>query len=71
MNIPRSPIKYIIRKYKEYGKTSNLPREVHPPKLTDQARRALIREATKRPKTTLKELQNPQQRLEYLSIGPL
>ena len=29
-----------------------------PPKLTDQARRALIREATKRPKITLKELQS-------------
>jgi hypothetical protein len=27
-----------------------------PTKLTDQARRALIREATKRPKITLKEL---------------
>ena len=29
-----------------------------PPKLTDQTRRALIREATKRPKITLKELQS-------------
>ena len=40
---------------KEYGTTTNLPREGRPPKLTDQARRALIREATKR---TLKELQS-------------
>ena len=38
--------------------TTNLPREGRPPKLTDQARRALIREATKRPKITLKELQS-------------
>ena len=37
---------------------SNLPREGCSPKLTDQARRALIREATKRPKITLKELQS-------------
>ena len=36
---------------------SKLPREGCPPKLMDQARRALIREATKRPKITLKELQ--------------
>uniref|UniRef100_A0AAZ3P2L4 Transposase Tc1-like domain-containing protein n=1 Tax=Oncorhynchus tshawytscha TaxID=74940 RepID=A0AAZ3P2L4_ONCTS len=46
------------RALKEYGTTTNLPREGHPPKLTDQARRALIREATKRPKISLKELQS-------------
>ena len=56
MNIPQSTIKYIINKLKEYGTTTNLPREGCPPKLMDQVRRALIREATKRPKITLKEL---------------
>ncbi|MBN3272188.1 TCB1 transposase, partial [Polyodon spathula] len=56
--IPRSTIKAIIKKWKEYGTTTNLAREGRPPKLTDQARRALIREATKRPKITLKELQS-------------
>ena len=35
-----------------------LPRVGHPPKLKDQARRALVREATKRPKISLKELQS-------------
>ena len=35
-----------------------MPREGHPPKLTDQAGRAFIREATKRPKITLKELES-------------
>ena len=58
LNIPWSTIKSIIKKWKEYDTTTNLPREGHPPKLTDQARRALIREATKRPKITLKELQS-------------
>ena len=43
---------------KEYGTTTNLPKEGHPPKLTDQARRALIREAIKKPNITLKELQS-------------
>ena len=43
LNIPRSTIKSIIKKWKEYGTTTNLPREGRPPKLTDQARRALIR----------------------------
>ena len=52
------PFKSIIKKWKEYGTTTNLPREGRPPKLTDQAKRALIREATKGPKITLKELQS-------------
>jgi transposase len=54
LNIPQSTIKSIIKKWT----TTNLPREGRPPKLMDQARRALIREATKRPKITLKELQS-------------
>ena len=49
LNIPESTIKSIIKKFKEYG-TTNLPREGRPPKLTDQARRALIREANKETK---------------------
>ena len=57
LNIPQSTIKSVIKKWKEYGTTTNLPRESSPPKLTDQAMRALVREATKRPKITLKELQ--------------
>ena len=48
LNIPQNTIKSIIKKWKEYGTTTNLPTEGHPPKPTDQARRALIREATKR-----------------------
>uniref|UniRef100_A0A8C8LQW8 Transposase Tc1-like domain-containing protein n=1 Tax=Oncorhynchus tshawytscha TaxID=74940 RepID=A0A8C8LQW8_ONCTS len=39
-------------------------KECHPPKLTDQARRALIREATKIPKITLKELQSSTAKIE-------
>uniref|UniRef100_A0AAZ3PQJ3 Transposase Tc1-like domain-containing protein n=1 Tax=Oncorhynchus tshawytscha TaxID=74940 RepID=A0AAZ3PQJ3_ONCTS len=58
LNIPRSTIKSIIKKWKEYGTTTNLSREGRLPNLTDQARRALIREATKRPQITLKELQS-------------
>ena len=58
LNIPLSTVKSIIKKWKEYGTTTNLPRECRSPKLTDQARRALIREATKRPKITQKELQS-------------
>jgi transposase len=58
LKIPRCTIKSIIQNWKECGTTTNLPREGRPPKLTNQARRALIRESTKRPKITLKELQS-------------
>ena len=53
-----STIKSIIKKLKEYGTTTNLPRKGCPPKLMDHASGALIREATKRPKITLNEQQS-------------
>lgn len=56
LNISRSTVQSIIRKWKEYG-TANLPRRCRPPKLTGRARRALIRDAAKRPMVTLEELQ--------------
>ena len=56
--IPWSIIKSIIFKWKEHGTTTNLPRAGRPPKLPDQARSALIREAAPRPKVTVKELQS-------------
>ncbi len=49
--IPRSTVQSIIKKWKAYGTTSTLPRS------DDRARRTLIREATRRPKATLKDLQ--------------
>jgi RIO-like serine/threonine protein kinase len=63
LNIPWSTYTS-YKKLKEYGTMTNLPREGRPPKLTDHARRALIRETTKTPNITL-------WRLEYLSTGPL
>ena len=56
LNIPRNTIKSIIQKWKEYVTTINLPRKGHPPRLPNQAKRAVIREARKRAKGTLKEL---------------
>jgi transposase len=46
LNIPQSTIKSIVKNWKEFGTTTNLPKECRPPKLTDQTRRALIREET-------------------------
>ena len=57
LKISPSTVQSIIRKRKEYGKTTNLPRHGHPPKLIGQARRALIIEAARRPMATLEELQ--------------
>ena len=56
-NIPWSTVKRIIKKWKVYGTTKTLPISGRPSKLDDQARRRLIREATKRPMANLKELQ--------------
>ena len=57
LNTSWSTVQSIIWKRKEYGRTAVLPRHGRPPKLTGRARRALIREAAKRPMITLDELQ--------------
>ena len=56
MNIPWSTVKTIIKKWKVCGITKTLPRSGRPSKPDDQARRRLIKEATKKPMVTLKEL---------------
>ena len=56
LNIPWITVKTIIKKWKADGTTKNLTRSGCPSKLDYQARRGLIREATKRLITTLKEL---------------
>ena len=57
LNIPWNSVKSIIKKWKEYGTCVNLPRVGRPHKLSDRARRRLVREATKTRMTTLKEFQ--------------
>src|SRR4029434_5087862 len=57
LNIPWNSVKSIIKKWKEYGTCVNLPRAGRPQKLSDRARRRLVRAATKTPMSTLKELQ--------------
>src|SRR4029434_1109475 len=56
LNIPWNSVKSIIKKWKEYGTCVNLARAGRPHNLSDRARRRLVREATKTPMTTLKEL---------------
>ena len=57
LNIPWSTVKPIIKKWKVDDTTKTPSRSGRPSKLDDQARRRLMREATKRPMATLKELQ--------------
>ena len=63
------PALSLQRHPRDSGTTANLPREGRPPKITVQARRPLIREATKTPKKTLKELQSSTAEIGQ-SIGP-
>ena len=53
VNIHWSTVETIIKKWKAYSTTKTLPRSVRPSKLDDQARRGLVRDATKKPMATL------------------
>jgi hypothetical protein len=48
----------IILKWKKFGTTKTIPRDGCPAKLSNQGRRALIKEVTKNPMVTLTELQS-------------
>ena len=50
-------MKTVIIKWRKYGTTETLPRTGHPSKINEKMRRKLVREASKRPTATLKELQ--------------
>ncbi|KAG2462834.1 TC1A transposase, partial [Polypterus senegalus] len=57
LKVPMSTVASIIRKWKKFETTRTLPRAGRPSKLSDQGRRALVREVTKNPMVTLSELQ--------------
>jgi hypothetical protein len=54
--IPKDTVASIVLKWKEFGTTKT--RAVRSAKLSNQGRRALVREVTKNPMVTLTELQN-------------
>ncbi|KAG2459935.1 TCB1 transposase, partial [Polypterus senegalus] len=55
---PMSTVASIIRKWKKFKTTRTLPGAGRPSKLSDQGRRALVREVTKNPMVTLPDLQS-------------
>uniref|UniRef100_A0A3B4YLX4 Centrin-3-like n=2 Tax=Seriola lalandi dorsalis TaxID=1841481 RepID=A0A3B4YLX4_SERLL len=57
LSVPRSTVASIIVKWKKFGTTRTLPRVGRPAKLSNRARRALVRQVTKNPTVTLTELQ--------------
>ena len=57
LKVPKSTVSSIIKKWKEYGTTQTLPRAGCLTKLSNWARRTLVREVTKNPIATLTELQ--------------
>ena len=54
----------IILKWKKFGTTKTLPRVGRLTKLSNQGRRALVREVTKNPLVTLTELQRSSVEIE-------
>uniref|UniRef100_A0AAY5L4C4 Transposase Tc1-like domain-containing protein n=1 Tax=Esox lucius TaxID=8010 RepID=A0AAY5L4C4_ESOLU len=58
LSMSRSIVKSIIKKWKVFGTTKTLPGSGRRSKLDERARRKLVREATKRPTATLKQLQD-------------
>ncbi|KAG2461297.1 TCB1 transposase, partial [Polypterus senegalus] len=57
LGLQRTTVRAIIHKWQKHGTVVNLPRSGQPTKITPRAQRRLIREVTKDPRTTSKELQ--------------
>uniref|UniRef100_A0A8C6PBJ9 Transposase n=1 Tax=Nothobranchius furzeri TaxID=105023 RepID=A0A8C6PBJ9_NOTFU len=57
LGLQRTTVRAIIHKWQQHGTVVNLPRSGRPTKITPRAQRQLIREVTKDPRTTSKELQ--------------
>ncbi|KAJ8375604.1 hypothetical protein SKAU_G00061840 [Synaphobranchus kaupii] len=57
LQVPKSTVATIIRKWKKFGTTKNLPRPDRPAKLSNRGRRVSAREVSRNPRVTLTELQ--------------
>ncbi|XP_073444503.1 uncharacterized protein [Dendrobates tinctorius] len=57
LDISRNTVRTVIKKWLKFGTTVTLPRTGRPSKIDVRTRRKLVREAAKRPRATLKELQ--------------
>ena len=57
LQVPKSTVATIIRKWKKFGTTKNLLRPGCPAKLSNRGRRAMAREVSRNLRVTLTELQ--------------
>lgn len=57
LKVPISTIRAIIRKWKEHGLTTDLPRKGRPRKLSERAARSIYRKVMQKPCTTRREIQ--------------
>ncbi|XP_072527552.1 uncharacterized protein [Salminus brasiliensis] len=57
LGLSKTTIRAILRKWKRFGTVMNLPRSGRPPKISISTRREIIREVTKNPCTTSKDVQ--------------
>jgi transposase len=55
LKVPKNTVASFILKWKKFRTTKTLPRAGCPAKLSNQERRALVREVTKNPMVTLTE----------------
>ena len=74
LKVSKSTLASTILKWKQFGTTKTLPRAGYPAKLSNQGRRALVREVAKNPMVNLTELQSssvemgePSTQSEFLS----
>ena len=64
LKVPKNTVVSIILKWKKFGTTKTLPRAGRPAKLGNRGRRALVKEAAKKPMVTLTELQSSSVEME-------
>jgi hypothetical protein len=69
LKVPKNTVASIILKWKKFGTTKTLPRAGYLAKLSNQGRRALVREVIKNLMVTLTELQSSSVEMVVLLEG--
>jgi hypothetical protein len=67
--VAKNTVASIILKWKKLGTTKTLPRAGRPAKLSNQGRKALVREVNKKPMVTLTELKRSSVEMDNLPKG--
>ena len=57
LGLHRTTVRAILSKWRKFGTVVNLPRSGRPAKISPRARRKIVQEVTKNPRTTSRDLQ--------------